>query len=86
MEERGKLRFLREEPVLALVLRKIDFKILPASLRTWALDWVEDVGRVMRSREMMVGTVASLAYYFIALGLISVFSREKAFRLLGGLL
>jgi hypothetical protein len=65
------LRFIREEPVLANTLRKIDFKILPTDIREWGLKWVEDVGRTMRSREMMVGFVASSLYYVVLMCLVS---------------
>jgi hypothetical protein len=65
------LRFIREEPVLANTLRKIDLKILPTDIREWGLKWVEDVGRTMRSREMMVGFVASSLYYVVLMCLVS---------------
>ena len=71
------LRFIREEPILANTLRKIDLKILPTDIREWALKWVEDVGRAMRSREMMVGFVASALYY---VGLICLVSFIPALR------
>jgi len=72
-EERPRLRFVSEEPKLAYALRKLDFKLLPVNVREWALGWVEDVGRAMRSREMMVGVLASAAYYVLLMGLLSVF-------------
>jgi hypothetical protein len=70
--ERRKLRFIREDPWIARTLREIRLtRLVPSDLRDWFWDWVEDVGTVMRSREMMVSFVASMGYYVIGLGLVS---------------
>jgi hypothetical protein len=75
-EEKKKLRFIREEPWIAQTLRTFrPLKIVPEDLHDWFWDWVQDVGAVMRSREMMVGFVASIGYYALALGLMNLFSR-----------
>jgi len=57
------VRFVSSEPRLAQVLEAVDFGILPRDVREWAIGWMKDVGKVVRSREMMVGFVASLVYY-----------------------
>jgi hypothetical protein len=75
LAERRKLRFIREEPWIARTLREIRVtRLVPSDLRDWFWDWVEDVGTVMRSREMMVSFVASMGYYAISLVLISFLS------------
>jgi len=66
MEERKKIRFISPEPRLALALRRIPPIIAP-EIKDWWNSWLEDVGRVMRSRDMMVANVASMAYYAIFL-------------------
>jgi len=70
-----KLRFIREEPWVARTLRGIRIGVAPKELHTWLWDWVEDVGRAMRSREMMVGFAASMGYYAILMALLSVVER-----------
>jgi len=73
MPEEEKLRFIREEPWIARTLRKFrPLRVVPKEIHDWLFDWAEDVGRVMRSREMMVSFVASMGYYAIAVGLISL--------------
>ena len=64
-------RFISEEPRLAYVMKAVDLGLLPKDVKEWATSWVEDVGRVVRSREMMVGFVASVIYYT---GIITVLS------------
>jgi hypothetical protein len=67
---RARLRFIREEPWIARTLRTIKpLRIVPDELHDWLFDWVEDVGAVMRSREMMVGIAASIGYYAILMSL-----------------
>lgn len=73
MSEIRKIRFIREEPVFAQSFRQFYLKILPQEIHEWAWDWVEDVGRVMRSREMMVSFVASGLYYVALVALLSIF-------------
>jgi len=65
------VRFISSEPRLAQVLEAVDFGILPRDIREWAIGWMKDVGKVVRSREMMVGFAASLVYYA---GLLSALS------------
>jgi hypothetical protein len=73
LAERRKLRFIREEPWIARTLREIRLtRLVPSDLRDWFWDWVEDVGAAMRSREMMVSFAASMGYYAIGLGLMSL--------------
>ena len=72
-EERKKIRFIREEPWIAQTLRTFrPIGIIPEEIHTWVFDWLEDIGATMRSREMMVGFLASMGYYAIGVGLISL--------------
>jgi len=64
-------RFISPEPKLARLLRQREPRILPRELWDWGVDWVEDVGSVMRSRGYMVSTVA----FYAGLGLSSFFLR-----------
>jgi len=56
-------RFISPEPRLAKLLRKREPRVLPKETWEWAVDWVEDVGSVMRSRGYMVSFIASVAGY-----------------------
>lgn len=67
MAERPKFRLLREEPVVALRLRERRPTIIPEDLYNWAIDWVSDIGKIMRSRSYMAGTLA----HFVSIALIS---------------
>lgn len=71
MEAGSKLRFVKEDPWIAKTLRQYrPAKVLPADLHEWFWDWIEDVGTMMRSREMMVSYVASLIYSLLELGIL----------------
>ena len=65
-------RIISDKPRLAMVLREFDLGILPKDVREWAISWVEDVGTLVRSRDMMVGFAASLTYYIVAFTLMSM--------------
>jgi hypothetical protein len=76
LSEEKKLRFIREEPWIAQTLRTFrPLKIVPEDLHDWFWDWVQDVGAAMRSREMMVGFVASMGYYALFLGIVNLLGR-----------
>lgn len=77
MEERRKIRFIREEPIIAMTLRQYYFGVLPKDLHDWFWDWVQDVGAAMRSREYMVGMVASVAYYVLFILAIKLLKIEE---------
>ncbi len=71
-EKKERLKFIREEPWIARTLRTIrPLRIIPEDLHNWLFDWIEDIGLVMRSREMMVSFLASLGYYVVLLSLLS---------------
>ena len=62
-EEVKEIRFIKPEPVIALRLEKRKPLIIPEAYYRWAVGWIKDVGTVLRSREMMVYTVASAVQY-----------------------
>lgn len=68
-EER--LRFISSEPVIALALKQRKSTILPEPIYQWAVGWVEDVGRTLRSREAMVGAIAGQIYGLVFRAIIS---------------
>lgn len=55
-----KLRFISPDPELAVALSKRKPLVIPQPLYEYFISWCEDVGALMRSREYMVGTVASM--------------------------
>jgi len=75
--ERRKIRFISEEPKLGMWLKTRKPIVLPQDVYDWATDWVHDVGAVMRSREMMVSMVASVAYYALFMGLLRIISSTR---------
>jgi len=52
-------RFMRRDPVVAEFLRNRT-TMLPRPLYDWAVDWIEDVGFLMRDRGFQVSTVSSV--------------------------
>lgn len=62
LAEVGKV--ISPEPKLAQILHKRDPLILPEETYHWIVDWIEDVGSVMRSREYKVSFMANALTYF----------------------
>jgi len=58
MTEEKPLRFISPNPVLALILAKREPKVIPKELNDWAIQWVADIGMIMRSRDYMAYTAA----------------------------
>jgi len=58
LSEEKPLRFISPEPQLALLLIKREPKILPRDLHDWSVQWVADIGSIMRSRDYMAYTFA----------------------------
>lgn len=58
MSEEKPLRFVSPKPVLALILAKREPRIIPREINDWAIQWVADIGLIMRSREYMAYTAA----------------------------
>lgn len=57
-ESRPKLRFVREDPVLANILKNRRPNI-GQNAYDWAVEWVEDIGYIIRSRDFMASSIAS---------------------------
>ena len=55
--------FISPKPKLAKFLHEREPLILPSDFYHWSMDWVEDVGRVIRSREYKVSILATGATY-----------------------
>jgi len=86
LEERRELRFISPEPKLALLMREWKPLVIPQALYDWAVGWVEDVGRTMRSREYMVGAVASTAYTGLIVGVFRLAPALREFKFLAEIL
>ena len=72
MAEERKIRLISEEPELAKFLRRLEeevkIKVLPPEYRDYVISWIEDVGRIMRSRSYMAGSLA----LYISYGLVTL--------------
>lgn len=79
MAERKKIRFISPEPRLSIRLRERRPAIIPEDLYNYGVDWVEDVGMIMRSRSYMAGTIASYIGYGAMLLLFSFLPGLKRF-------
>lgn len=53
------LKFLSPEPRLAIALSKREKILLPKEVYDYVVEWIMEVGTLMRTREYMVGFVAS---------------------------
>ena len=67
MSEREKFRVISPEPRLAFLLRKREPKLISRGSWDWTVDWVQDVGIVMRDRSFIAYTAASFASYGVLL-------------------
>jgi hypothetical protein len=76
-------RLISSEPRLAKALEQINLGVLPKDVRDWAISWVRDVGTLVRSRDMMVGFVASIAYYLSFLAALRFFEGALGVKLPG---
>lgn len=65
MSEREKIRIISPEPKLALLLRERKPMLIHRDNWDWTVDWVQDIGIVMRDRGFIAYTVASTASYGI---------------------
>ena len=63
MSEREKIRLISPEPLLANRLRRRAPRIISREGWEWSVDWVQDVGIVMRDRGFIAYTIASTASY-----------------------
>lgn len=79
MAERKKMQFISSEPRVALRLREWRPVILPRDIYDWSVDWVEDIGRIMRSRSYIAGTAASYVAYGVMLLLFGMVPAIKSF-------
>lgn len=86
MAERKKIRFIHEEPWVAQRLRERRPFIIPQEYYDWGIDWVEDVGTIMRTRSYMAGTVASYISYGAMLLLFSLLPGMRRFEFLSKVL
>ena len=75
-EPQQQIRFIDPQPRLALALHNRKGAILPEEIREYLLNWVADVGVVMRSRSFMVSTVASYVSSGIIAGLAGRFPKS----------
>ena len=68
MAERQRFTLISPNPRLAGVLHERQPRLVPEDLYHWAVDYVEEVGAVMRSREYKVSILASGATYALFIG------------------
>ena len=83
------LRFINPEPRLALLLGAREPKALPRPLYAWSVQWMADVGSIMRSREYMAYTGALYGTMIVAgqllwllpdVALLDMFLKKLGFR------
>ncbi len=54
------IRLVDPDPRLARFLSERGPKVLPAEVHEWVVEWVYDVGEIVRSRSFMAYTIASV--------------------------
>lgn len=75
-------KIISPHPKVAEFLAKRESLIIPKEVYDFGVSWIRDVGKVMRSREFLVSSVASYASYGIILALSENFPQVKNMRLL----
>ena len=73
MSEREKMRLISPKPLLADLLRRRKPRIISREGWDWSVDWVQDVGIVMRDRGFIAYTIASTASYGVFILLSELF-------------
>lgn len=73
MSSRERTGFISAEPKLAHLLRAREPKILSTETYCFIVDYVGDVGAVMRSREYKVSMLATGATYALLIGATKLF-------------
>jgi len=63
LSERDEIRLISPEPLLAKLLRRRAPRIISREGWDWSVDWVQEVGIVMRDRGFIAYTIASTASY-----------------------
>ncbi|MCW4048246.1 MAG: hypothetical protein NWE89_00785 [Candidatus Bathyarchaeota archaeon] len=58
MEKRETLRLISPNPRLAIILAEREPRVISKEINDWAIQWVADVGSIMRSREFLAYTAA----------------------------
>lgn len=54
------IRFVNPDPRLAQFLSERGSTVLPEEVHEWMVEWIADVGTIVRSRAFMAYTVASV--------------------------
>ena len=90
-EEVKKIRLINSEPTLANLLRTLEkrgfrIQMIPPEYRDYAISWVEDVGRIMRSRDYLAGTLAMYLSFAIVSVPFELMPTLKEFRLVARVL
>ena len=73
LSEREKIRLISPEPLLANLLRRREPRIISREGWDWSVNWVQDVGIVMRDRGFIAYTIASTASYGVFILLSELF-------------
>ena len=68
----SEIRFISPEPVLAEILAAYQPRIMSKALWRWFVNWVRDIGTIMRSREYIAYNIAYIASYVVLSGLVTV--------------
>jgi len=71
---------------LAEILKRRKPLVAPEPYYRWAVNWVEDIGTIMRSRQYIAGTIAGYISYAVLLALISFFPGIKRFEFISRVL
>lgn len=76
------IKIISPDPRIAEFLAQRKNTFIPKEVYEFGVSWIRDVGKVMRSREFLVSSVASYASYGIILALSEKFPQLKGMRLL----
>lgn len=77
-----KRRIISPEPRLANILRQREPIFINRENWDWTIDWIQDIGVVMRDRSFISYTIASSASYGILIAISEFFPTSKKMGLL----
>lgn len=72
-EKKPLIQFISPDPLLANILRRREPIVVSREGWDWGVDWVQEVGVVMRDRGFISYTIASTASYSVILAISELF-------------
>lgn len=78
-EDKSRTQFISPQPRLAILLRAREPRVFSRGVWDWSVDWVQDVGSILRDRGFITYSMASFASYGVLLVVAELFPATRKF-------